>query len=154
MKKVQENNIRYNDYSSWIRKIFNERVQKISIDAGFTCTNRDGSKGIGGCIYCDNTTFSPAYCSPQKSITEQLNKGIAFFSKKYPSQKHIAYFQAYSNTYSDINHLKKLYLEALSHEKVVGIAVATRPDCVDNGVLELLAELSKKHLVFLSLSSG
>lgn len=137
----------YNSYSKWIRKIFNERVQKISVDAGFTCPNRDGSKGTGGCIYCDNLTFSPEYCSQTKSITQQLDEGIAFFNKKYPSQQYIAYFQNYTNTYSDLKKLEELYLEALSHEKVVGIAVSTRPDCVDNGALELLAELSKSHFV-------
>jgi len=142
-----KNDFRYNDYSTWIRKIFDERVQKISIDAGFSCPNRDGKKGIGGCIYCDNTTFSPAYCSPQKSITEQLNEGIDFFSKKYPTQKYIAYFQAYSNTYGDLNILKKKYEEALSHPGIIGIAVSTRPDCIENGALELLAELAKKYSV-------
>lgn len=138
---------KYNSYSTWIRKLFNERVQKISVDAGFTCPNRDGSKGIGGCIYCDNITFSPNYCSNIKSITQQLNEGITFFNKKYPTQQYIAYFQNYTNTYSELRNLEKLYLEALSHKNVVGIAVSTRPDCVDNGVLELLAELSNKHFV-------
>lgn len=138
---------KYNNYSNWIKKFFNERVQKISVDAGFTCPNRDGSKGTGGCIYCDNLTFSPEYCSQTKSITKQLDQGITFFNKKYPTQQYIAYFQNYTNTYSDLNKLKELYLEALSHEKVVGIAISTRPDCVDNGALELLAELSEKHFV-------
>ncbi len=138
---------KYNSYSKWIRKIFNERVQKISVDAGFTCPNRDGSKGTGGCIYCDNSTFSPDYCSQTKSITQQLDEGIAFFNKKYPTQQYIAYFQNYTNTYSELNILEKLYLEALSHKNIVGIAVSTRPDCVENGVLELLAELSKKYFV-------
>ncbi|MBI5538902.1 MAG: TIGR01212 family radical SAM protein [Bacteroidia bacterium] len=138
---------KYNNYSNWIKNKFNERVQKISVDAGFTCPNRDGSKGNGGCIYCDNITFSPNYSSNAKSITQQLNEGIEFFNKKYPSQQYIAYFQNYTNTYSDLNNLKELYLEALSHEKVVGIAVSTRPDCVDNGALELLGELSKKYFV-------
>ena len=138
---------KYNSYSKWIRTLFNERVQKISVDAGFTCPNRDGSKGIGGCIYCDNVTFSPDYCSQTKSITTQLDEGIAFFNKKYPTQKYIAYFQNYTNTYSTLNNLEKLYLEALSHNNIVGIAVSTRPDCIENGVFELLSELSKKHFV-------
>ena len=103
-----EHKDKYNSYSNWIRTKFNERVQKISVDAGFTCPNRDGSKGTGGCIYCDNLTFSPEYTSPKKSISEQLNEGISFFSKKYPAQKYIAYFQSYTNTYSDINKLKQL----------------------------------------------
>jgi len=139
----------YNDYSTWIRKQFNERVQKISVDAGFTCPNRNGTKGIGGCIYCDNKTFSPAYCSSGKSITQQLNEGIDFFSEKYPAQKYIAYFQAYTNTYANSNILEKYYNEALSHPKVIGLAISTRPDCVNDDILNLISQLSKMHFVTL-----
>lgn len=139
----------YNDYSTWIRTQFNERIQKISVDAGFTCPNRDGTKGLGGCIYCDNKTFSPSYCSSRKSITQQLNEGIDFFSKKYPSQMYIAYFQSYTNTYANINILENYYNEALSHPKVIGLAISTRPDCVNNESLNLIAELSKKHFITL-----
>ncbi len=144
------NNIeKYNNYSTWIRKQFNERVQKISVDAGFTCPNRDGTKGLGGCIYCDNKTFSPSYCSSRKSITQQLNEGINFFSEKYPTQKYIAYFQAYTNTYANLNILEKYYNEALSHPKVIGLAISTRPDCVNDEILNLIAKLSKLHFVTL-----
>ncbi len=149
MKQRLNNIHRYNDYSTWIRKQFNERVQKISVDAGFTCPNRDGTKGVGGCIYCDNKTFSPAYCSSRKSITQQLNEGIDFFSKKYPTQKYIAYFQAYTNTYANLNILEKYYNEALSYPKVIGIAISTRPDCVNDETLNLIAQLSKQHFVTL-----
>jgi len=139
----------YNDYSTWIRKQFNERVQKISVDAGFTCPNRDGTKGLGGCIYCDNKAFSPTYCSSGKSITQQLNEGIDFFSEKYLAQKYIAYFQSYTNTYADINILEKYYNEALSHPKVIGLAISTRPDCVNDDILNLISQLSKMHFVTL-----
>lgn len=142
-----KNNGRYNDYSSWIGEKFKERVQKISIDAGFTCPNRDGKKGNGGCIYCDNTTFSPAYCNSQKSISEQLTEGIAFFSKKYPTQKYIAYFQAYSNTYDSLEKLKEMYDEALSFPNIIGLSVATRPDCINDEVFKLLQLLSEKYYV-------
>jgi len=139
----------YNDYSSWLKTIFNERVQKISVNAGFTCPNRDGVKGIGGCIYCDNNTFSPAYCSSKKSITQQLNEGIEFFKKKYPAQKYIAYFQPYSNSYANLEILKKYYYEACNHHDIVGIAISTRPDCINESILSLISEISKKYFVTL-----
>ncbi|MFH2142036.1 MAG: TIGR01212 family radical SAM protein [Bacteroidota bacterium] len=137
----------YNDYSSWIRDTFGERVQKISINAGFTCPNRDGSKGTGGCTYCDNSSFNPAYCSPNKRITEQLEEGISFFNKKYPAQKYFAYFQAYSNTYENISVIKNLFEEALSYPGIIGLSVATRPDCLPDEIIYYLSELNKKtHL--------
>lgn len=137
----------FNDYSSYFKKKFNERVQKISIDAGFTCPNRDGVKGRGGCTYCNNDTFNPFYCEPSKSVTQQLNEGVAFFEPKYKTQKYIAYFQAFSNTYGSLDLLKKLYEEALAHPKVIGLVIGTRPDCVNDEVLDYLAELSKKYFV-------
>ena len=137
----------FNDYSSYFKKKFNERVQKISIDAGFSCPNRDGTKGRGGCTYCNNDTFNPFYCEPSKSVTQQLNEGVAFFEPKYKTQKYIAYFQAYSNTYGSLGLLKSLYEEALSHPKVVGLIVGTRPDCVDDEILDYLASLSKKYFI-------
>ncbi len=137
----------FNDYSSWFKKRFKQRVQKISIDAGFTCPNRDGTKAWGGCTYCNNDTFNPFYCEPSKSITQQLNEGIAFFEPKYKTQKYLAYFQAYSNTYGSLKLLKKLYEEALSHPKVIGLIIGTRPDCVDDEILNYLAELSQKYFV-------
>ena len=142
---------RYNDYSSYFKAKFSNRVQKIAVDAGFTCPNRDGKKGVGGCTYCNNNTFNPFYCLPDKSVTQQLNEGIAFFEAKYKTQQYLAYFQAYSNTYSSLQYLKILWNEALSHPKVIGMVIGTRPDCVDNDVLDYLAELSAKYYVVLEL---
>ena len=133
---------RYNDFSSFIRRKFNTRVQKVSIDAGFTCPNKDGTKGVGGCTYCNNNTFNPDYCKPIKPIKQQINEGIEFFSKKYKTQKYLAYFQAFTNTYAPLADLKKMYEEALDHEDVIGLVVATRPDCIKNEVLDYLEELA------------
>ncbi|MCB9363391.1 MAG: TIGR01212 family radical SAM protein [Flavobacteriales bacterium] len=146
------NNKRYNDYSSFIKNNFGERVQKVSLDTGFTCPNRDGTKGVGGCTYCNNNTFNPAYCKPKKSITQQLNEGISFFSAKYKTQKYLAYFQAYTNTYADINLVKELYTEALSHPEVVGLVIGTRPDCINEDLIDFLSYLSKNF--FISLEFG
>lgn len=134
----------YNDFGSWIRKQFPFRVQKISIDAGFTCPNRDGRFGRGGCVFCDNHTFNPKYCRPTRTITEQLEDGKRLFGKKYPEMKYLAYFQAYSNTYAPEETLRKLYEEALNVKDVVGIVVGTRPDCVNDEILNYLEELNKK----------
>lgn len=147
-KKFQwGNNKRYNDFPSSFKRRFSERIQKISIDAGFTCPNRDGSKGVGGCTYCNNNSFNPAYCSPKKTITEQISLGIDFFNTKYKAQYYLAYFQAYSNTYGAIDHLKQIYEEALSHEKVVGLVIGTRPDCVSDSLLSYLEELAKDYYI-------
>ena len=133
---------RYNDFSSFIRRKFNTRVQKVSIDAGFTCPNKDGTKGVGGCTYCNNNTFNPEYCKPIKPIKQQITEGIEFFSKKYKTQKYLAYFQAFTNTYAPLADLKKMYEEALDHEDVIGLVVATRPDCIKDEVLDYLEELA------------
>lgn len=138
---------RYNDFSSYFRNLFSERVQKVSIDAGFTCPNRDGTKGVGGCTYCNNKTFKPTYCNLENSVTTQVVQGIEFFAKKYKSMKFLAYFQAYTNTYAPFEDLKKLYEEALQHPKVVGIVISTRPDTVNAELLDYLQELSKKVYV-------
>ncbi len=134
----------YNSYSQWIRKQFPYRVQKISIDAGFTCPNRDGKVGRGGCIFCDNNTFNPAYCDRKKTITQQLEEGKQFFSRKYPDMKYLAYFQAYSNTYDTLDVLKRKYEEALAVEDVVGLVIGTRPDCMPDDVLDYLEVLNKQ----------
>ncbi len=143
---------RYFDYSSFIKLNFGERVQKISLDVGFTCPNRDGSKGYGGCTYCNNNSFNPGYCEPEKSITEQLEHGIAFFSKRHKHQNYFAYFQAYTNTFSDIESLKKMYDEALAFPQVIGLIIGTRPDCISDELIDYLSFLSKKH--FISLEFG
>ncbi|ATV30973.1 TIGR01212 family radical SAM protein [Prevotella intermedia] len=134
----------YHDFGTWIRNQLPFRVQKISIDAGFTCPNRDGRIGFGGCIFCDNKSFNPSYCSHTKSVTEQLEDGKRFFAKKYPDMKYLAYFQAYTNTYDAVDKLKGLYEEALKVEDVVGIVIGTRPDCVSSELLDYLEELNKR----------
>ncbi len=138
---------RYNDFSSYFRNKFSERVQKVSIDAGFTCPNRDGTKGLGGCSYCNNKTFKPTYCNLESSVTSQILEGIEFFGKKYKSMKFLAYFQAYTNTYAPLENLKLLYEEALQHPKIVGLVISTRPDTVSTELLDYLAELSKEVYV-------
>jgi len=140
---------RYLDYSSFIKKEFGERVQKVSLNTGFTCPNRDGTKGVGGCTYCNNNTFSPNYCKPKNSITQQLNEGIEVFSKKYKSQKYFAYFQAYTNTYAEINLVKELYNEAINHPKIIGLVIGTRPDCINEELIDFLSEISKNYYVSL-----
>ena len=140
---------RYLNYNQMLKNEFSERVQKISVNAGFTCPNRDGSRGIGGCTYCNNQTFSPEYCKPTKSITQQIEEGVQFFHHKYESQIYLAYFQSYTNTYDSIDKLKAIYEEALKHPKVVGIVVGTRPDCVNDEILDYFAELSKRCYVMI-----
>lgn len=137
----------YYDFSEFLAKHFPYKVQKISINAGFTCPNRDGSKGIGGCTYCNNQTFNPDYCRAVKSVAEQLEEGKCFFARKYPQMKFLAYFQAYTNTYGELEHLKRLYEEALAVEDVVGLVIGTRPDCMPDDLLDYLAELNKKSFV-------
>lgn len=133
----------YKDYSHWIREQFPFRVQKISVDAGFSCPNRDGRLSSGGCTFCDNKTFNPSYCDRAKSITQQLEEGKAFFAKKYPEMKYLAYFQAYSNTYAPLEELKRKYEEALAVDDVVGLVIGTRPDCVSDDVLDYLQQLNQ-----------
>jgi len=133
---------RYNDFSSFIRRKFDGRVQKVSIDAGFTCPNKDGTKGVGGCTYCNNNTFNPDYCQPIKPIKQQIDEGIDFFSKKYKVQKYLAYFQAFTNTYAPLSDLKKMYEEALTHKDVIGLVIATRPDSIKDEVLDYLQGLA------------
>ncbi len=138
---------RYNDFPTYFRNQFSERVQKVSIDAGFTCPNRDGTRGKGGCTYCNNKTFKPTYCNLSNSITTQIDQGVKFFTKKYQAMKFLAYFQAYTNTWAPLDDLKRLYEEALQHPKVVGLVISTRPDAVNEALLDYLAELSKKVYV-------
>lgn len=137
----------YNDYGTWIRRQFPYRVQKISIDAGFTCPNRDGRISTGGCIYCDNRTFNPSYCQRRHSVTQQLEEGKRFFAHKYPDMKYLAYFQAFTNTYAPLSQLKALYEEALQVDDIVGIVIGTRPDCVTDELLDYLAELNQRTFV-------
>ena len=145
---------RYVSYAAHLRQTFGCRVHKVSIDAGFTCPNRDGSVTTGGCIYCNNASFSPG--NRRLSLTEQLTNGKTFLRRRYRAQKFIAYFQAYTNTYADIAYLKNLYDEALACDDIVGLSIGTRPDCVPDAVLDLLAGYaSRTHLwLELGLESG
>lgn len=139
---------RYNSFVGYFKRKYGERLQKIVLDAGFTCPNRDGSVGRGGCTYCDNAAFHPSYSTSGKSIRQQLDEGIEFHKVRYRTTEHyLAYFQAYSNTYAPLERLRQLYEEALSHPQVVGIVIGTRPDCVDEAKLDYLAELAQKHVV-------
>ena len=124
-------------------------MQKISINAGFTCPNRDGSIGYGGCTYCNNQTFNPAYCHTDKSVGQQLEEGKRFFSRKYPDMKYLAYFQAYTNTYGELEELKHKYEEALTVADVVGLVIGTRPDCMPDDLLDYLEELNKRIFVLI-----
>ena len=133
---------RFNDYSSFIKNKFGGRVQKISVNVGLSCPNRDGTKGTGGCIYCDNTAFTPAYCNAADSIAEQLRKGREFFSRKYPDMRYIAYFQSYTNTYAPVETLEPLYREAVDNG-IVGLIIGTRPDCINGGLLDMLARINQ-----------
>lgn len=139
----------YRDFGSWLRQQFPFKVQKIAVDAGFSCPNRDGRISFGGCTYCDNRTFNPSYCDTRKSVTEQLEEGKRFFARKYPDMKFLAYFQAFTNTYAATDRLRSLYEEALTVEDVVGIVIGTRPDCVDDSLLDYLGELAKHRFVLI-----
>ena len=133
---------RYNTFVGYYRRQYGERLQKLVIDAGFTCPNRDGTVGRGGCSFCDNAAFHPSYSTSGKSIAEQIDEGIEFHQVRYRNTKHyLAYFQSYSNTYAPISRLRELYLAALTHPKIVGIVIGTRPDCVDEEKLDFLAGL-------------
>ena len=144
-----ENSKPYRDFGDFLREVFPHKVQKISINAGFTCPNRDGTKGFGGCTYCNNQTFSPEYCHTEKSVTEQLEEGVRFFSRKYPDMKYLAYFQAYTNTYDELDSLIAKYEEALSYPDVRGLIVGTRPDCMPEALLDYFAALSKEKFVMI-----
>ena len=139
---------RYNSFVGYFKRKYGERLQKIVLDAGFTCPNRDGKVGRGGCTYCDNAAFHPSYSTAGKSLHRQMDEGIEFHKVRYRTTEHyLAYFQAYSNTYAPLGRLKELYEEALSHPQVVGIVIGTRPDCVDEEKLDYLAELAKDYVV-------
>ncbi|MDD2425762.1 MAG: TIGR01212 family radical SAM protein [Bacteroidales bacterium] len=141
---------RYNSYAGYFKKKYGERLQKIVIDAGFTCPNRDGTLSTGGCTYCDNDAFHPSYSTPDKSIALQIEQGIEFHQRRYRSaNRYLAYFQPYSNSYAPLEKLIEIYTEALSHPKVAGIVIGTRPDCVDEEKLDYLAELSRKKIVII-----
>lgn len=139
---------RYNAYAPFFKNLFGERIQKISVDAGFSCPNRDGSKGRGGCSYCNNNAFNPSYCDPVKTIEQQVQEGIEFHKVRYRrANKYLVYFQAYSNTYAPFEELVKVYEAALSQEGIIGLVIGTRTDCVDDKILDYLKQLSEKYYI-------
>ncbi len=140
---------RFNSYAAYFKRTFGRRVQKVAINAGFTCPNRDGSLARGGCTYCDNGAFNPSYCLPQKSITQQIDEGITFHAthRYKDAQQYLAYFQAFSNTYAPLETLRKVYEEALQHPQIAGLIIGTRPDCVDDEKLDYLARIAKEKYV-------
>lgn len=142
-----ETKIRYNDFPTFLKRFFTGKVQKISINAGFTCPNRDGTVGYGGCTYCNNQTFNPEYCRTEKSVSVQLEEGKRFFAHKYPEMKYLAYFQAYTNTYGELEALKRKYEEALAVDDVVGLVIGTRPDCMPDALLDYLEALARRTFV-------
>ncbi len=139
----------YRDFSQFLATLFPGKMQKIAVNAGFTCPNRDGTKGRGGCTYCNNQTFNPAYCAPSLNVTEQLEEGKKFFARKYPNMRYLAYFQAYTNAHGDVKRLLELYNEALAVDKVDGLIIGTRPDCMPDELLTQLAELHKSHWIMI-----
>ncbi|WP_072544652.1 TIGR01212 family radical SAM protein [Mediterranea massiliensis] len=142
-----ETKIRYNDFPTFLKRFFTGKVQKISINAGFTCPNRDGTVGYGGCTYCNNQTFNPEYCRTEKPVSVQLEEGKRFFAHKYPEMKYLAYFQAYTNTYGELEMLKRKYEEALAVDDVVGLVIGTRPDCMPDTLLDYLEALARRTFV-------
>jgi radical SAM protein (TIGR01212 family) len=141
---------RYNAYSNYFKKQFGERVQKLSIDAGFTCPNRDGRKGRGGCTYCNNDAFNPSYCNPAKSVEQQIREGMEFHAWRYKRPgKFLAYFQPYSNTYAPLEELKQIYDQALAFPEIAGLVIGTRPDCIDDDKLAYFAGLAETHYVII-----
>ncbi|MBQ2003058.1 MAG: TIGR01212 family radical SAM protein, partial [Bacteroidaceae bacterium] len=139
--------VRYNEFGPWLKAQIGTKVQKISLNAGFTCPNRDGSVGVGGCTYCNNQTFNPEYCKTEKTVVQQLEEGKRFFARKYPEMKYLAYFQAYTNTYAGLEELRCKYEDALSVDGVVGLVIGTRPDCMPEALLDYLSELNDRTFV-------
>ncbi len=144
------NRRRFNAYSDYFKRVFGERVQKVTIDAGFTCPNRDGTAGKGGCTYCNNDAFNPSYCNPGKSVTQQIDEGVEFHRNRYrKANRYLAYFQAYSNTYAPLDRLKSIYNEALQYPGIIGLVIGTRPDCIDDEKLDYFATLSEDYYIIL-----
>ena len=137
--------------NDFLKEKFNEKIYKVSLDGGFTCPNRDGKVSRGGCIFCSENGSGDFTATKLKSIHAQIEEQIDLVSKKYKGDKYIAYFQNFTNTYAEVSYLRKIYEEALSHEKIVGLAIATRPDCLEDDVLELLVELNKKTFLWVEL---
>jgi hypothetical protein len=141
---------RYRSYSTYFKELFGGRVQKVTIDAGFSCPNRDGTVSIGGCTYCNNNAFNPSYCVPEKSVLQQIEEGIEFHANRYRrANNYLAYFQAFSNTHAPLDELKKIYEPAINHPKICGLVIGTRPDCMDEEKLAYFAEIAKSKYIIL-----
>lgn len=140
---------RFNTFGSYLKKNFNTIIHKVNVDAGFTCPNRDGTLDVTGCIYCNNDSFRPSECKPQLSLREQIRKGISYLSLRYGARRFLVYFQPFTNTYASVSELEHLYAETLSHPAVIGIAIGTRPDCVDEEKISLIHSFAKKYFVLI-----
>jgi radical SAM protein (TIGR01212 family) len=141
--------VRYNSFGPYLRKKFGTIVYKVNVDAGFTCPNRDGTLGVTGCIYCNNSSFRPSECNSDVPISKQIKDGIAYLLRRYKAQKFLVYFQPYTNTYASVQELEKVYREALAGPLVVGLAIGTRPDCIDKDKIELLQLLARDHFILI-----
>ncbi len=141
---------RFNSYSAHFKGLFGARMQKVAINVGMGCPNRDGTKGVGGCTFCNNSAFTPSYCSETLSVTRQIEEGISFHRNRYrTATQYLAYFQSFSNTYAPLERLRELYDQALSHPQVAGVIIGTRPDCVDEAKLDYFAQLARTKYVAL-----
>lgn len=140
---------RYNSFGPYMKKKFDTNVYKVNVDAGFTCPNRDGTLGVTGCIYCNNDSFRPSSCRPSLSVTEQIHNGISYLGKRYRAEKFLAYFQPFTNTYAKVEELELLYKEALEEPSVIGLAIGTRPDCIDEEKIKFLESLAKKYFILI-----
>ncbi|MEK6743665.1 MAG: TIGR01212 family radical SAM protein [Nitrospirota bacterium] len=144
---IRQTTRRYNAFGQHMKDLYGQAVYKVNVDAGFTCPNRDGTVSVGGCIYCNNDSFRPTACTSAASVGVQIEKGIPYLRRRYGAEKFIVYFQPFTNTYAPVETLERLYREALDHPGVVGLAIGTRPDCVDEGKIALLADLAKDHFI-------
>jgi hypothetical protein len=144
---IKQTTRRYNAFGQYMKDLYGQTVYKVNVDAGFTCPNRDGTVSVGGCIYCNNDSFRPTACTSAASVADQIEKGIPYLRRRYGAEKFIVYFQPFTNTYAPVETLERLYREALDHPGVVGLAIGTRPDCVDEGKIDLLAGLAKDHFI-------
>ena len=140
---------RFRSYNKWLKDKFGERVYKVIVDGGFTCPNRDGTVAVGGCAYCNNNSFRPPSAIKTDPIRQQVEEGIAYIRKRFDANKFIVYFQPFSNTYAETEFLRDLYVNAIDHPEVVGLAIGTRPDCVDEEKIAMIQEISRQTLVSL-----
>ena len=143
---------RFRSYNKWLKEKFGERVYKVIVDAGFTCPNRDGTVAVGGCAYCNNNSFRPPSAIKTDPIRDQVREDIEYIRKRFHANKFIIYFQPFSNTYADTNYLRELYTDAIGHPEVVGLAIGTRPDCVDAEKIAMIDEIAQR--TFVSLEFG